>query len=578
MRVTFLGAAGCVTGSRFLVESRDARVLVDCGLFQGYKVLRERNWRPLPFDPSSLDAVLLTHAHVDHSGYLPAAVRDGFRGPILTTAATRDLCGILLPDSARIHEEDARNANRHGFSKHDPALPLYTVEDAERVSGLYQAVERTESVVVGPLTVRFSDAGHILGASSVAVDDGETRVLFSGDLGREKDLLMRPPSAPQDADWVILESTYGDRVHPHVDPLEAVGDPLRRCIERGGVALIPSFAVGRTQALLYALYQLFESGRLPRVPVHVDSPMARDVTALFREHLDEHVLPAELCHQVCSYASFARSVEDSKGLDRPGPSRIIVSASGMLTGGRVLHHLKVFAPNEENLILLPGFQAPGTRGAAIADGAEEVKVHGGSLPVRAEVVQLSILSAHADQDELVAWLGRVPRSPKGVLLVHGEPAALDALRKRAAADLGLDVRAGGSRRSRGADRSLTHPNDAARGLSCSDVPLDSGLRIRAGVSAHRPSLDAASRGRPRSSARCEASIPLWTDPFSPARDWPRGSRRARGSGTRRLLGRLPSRRVRPPAARRARWNRLGRQRRVCRSHVWKRAARGRVER
>ncbi len=440
MRVTFLGAAGCVTGSRFLVESGESRVLVDCGLFQGYKVLRERNWRPFPVDPGGIDAVLLTHAHVDHSGYLPALVRDGFRGPVVTTAATRDLCGILLPDSARIQEEDARRANKHGYSKHEPARPLYTVQDAEQVAGRFQVIERNKDLRLGALSVQFRDAGHILGASSIAIDDGETKLLFSGDLGRQKDLLMRPPAVPCEADWVIMEATYGDRTHPHVDPLEAIAEPLLRCFERGGVALVPSFAVGRTQAILYALYQLFEEKRIPRVPVHVDSPMAREVTGLFREHVDEHVLPAGLCHDVCSYASFARSVEESKGLDRPGKSRIIVSASGMLTGGRVLHHLKVFGPNEDNLILLPGFQAPGTRGAAVAEGADEVKVHGGFVPVRAEVVQLSILSAHADQDELVGWLGQCPRPPKGVLLVHGEPAALDTLRKRVADQVGFSAR------------------------------------------------------------------------------------------------------------------------------------------
>ena len=440
MRLTFLGAAGCVTGSRFLVESGGTRVLVDCGLFQGYKVLRERNWRGLPFDPASLDAVLLTHAHIDHSGYLPALVRDGFAGPIFATAATRDLCGILLPDSARIQEEDARRANEKGFSKHSPALPLYTSEDADRVAGRFQAVDWAEAVAIGGLTARFSDAGHILGASSIAVDDGTTKVLFSGDLGREHDFLMRPPAPPEAADRVIMESTYGDRLHPDVDPLEAVAEPLRRCIERGGAALVPAFAVGRTQALLFALHQLFDSKRLPRVPVHVDSPMAREVTALFREHLDEHVLPAELCHDVCSLASFPRSVEESKALDRKGSARIIVSASGMLTGGRVLHHLKALAPDAQNLILLPGFQAPGTRGAAVAAGADEVKVHGGYVPVRAEVVQLSILSAHADQAELLAWLGRAARPPAGVLLVHGEAEALDAMRRRIAEQLGLPVR------------------------------------------------------------------------------------------------------------------------------------------
>ena len=440
MRLTFLGGAGCVTGSRFLIESGGIRLLVDCGLFQGYKVLRERNWRKLPFDPASLDAVLLTHAHIDHSGYLPALVRDGFRGRIYSTAATRDLAGILLPDSARIQEEDARFANRHGFSKHAPALPLYTEEDAERVAGRFHVVERDGEVDIGGVTARFTEAGHILGAASVTVDDGSTTAVFSGDLGRDDDLLMQPPAAPPPADWIVMESTYGDRLHGDVDAHEAVAAPLRRCIDRGGVALVPSFAVGRTQALLYVLYQLFESGRLPRVPVHVDSPMAREVTALYREHLDEHVLPAELCHRVCTLATFARSVEESKALDRQGSPRIIISASGMLTGGRVLHHLKVFAPQEENLILLPGFQAPGTRGAAIADGVEEVKVHGKYVPVRAEVVQLSILSAHADQAGLLGWLGRAAEPPRGVFLVHGEPAALDTLRRRVAEELHLEAR------------------------------------------------------------------------------------------------------------------------------------------
>lgn len=440
MKVTFLGAAGCVTGSRFLVEAGGKRVLVECGLFQGYKVLRERNWHRLPFDPASLDAVFLTHAHVDHSGYLPALVRDGFGGRIYATAATKDLCEILLLDSAHLHEEDAKYRNKHGTTKHTPALPLYTVEDAEQVPAHFSVVQRGEELDLGGLTAQFSDAGHILGASSLTLGDGMTKVLFSGDLGREHDLMMRPPAAPSPADWIVMESTYGDRLQPHIDPLEAVAEPLRRCIERGGVALVPAFAVGRTQALLFALHQLFESGRLPRVPVHVDSPMASKVTTLYQKHSVEHVLSDELCERVCTLAAFARSVEDSKGLDHPGPSRIIISAAGMLTGGRVLHHLKVFGPDSKNLILLPGFQAPGTRGAAIAEGAMEVKLHGGYVPIRAEVVQLSILSAHADQAELLAWLGRAPAKPRGVILVHGEPAALDTLRQRVAEDLRFPVR------------------------------------------------------------------------------------------------------------------------------------------
>lgn len=440
MRLTFHGAAGCVTGSRFLVQSGETRLLVDCGLFQGYKVLRERNWHPLPFDPASLDAVVLTHAHVDHSGYLPALVRDGFTGPVIATKATRDLCNILLPDSGHIHEEDARFANEHGFSKHEPALPLYTVEDAERVASHFRVVDRHTEFEVGALRLRYTDAGHILGASSLTVDDGTTRVLFSGDLGREDDLLMRAPEPPPEADWVVLESTYGDRIQPQLDVLEVIADPLRRCIERGGVALVPAFAVGRTQALLLALHLLFDSGRLPRVPVHVDSPMAREVTGLYEEHADEHRLDAGACRGALSLGTFARTREESKALGRGQGSRIVISASGMLTGGRVLHHLKVFGPHPDNLLLLPGFQAPGTRGADIVAGAKQVKVHGSYLPIRAEVVQLSILSAHADQEELVNWVGRVPRPPRGVFLVHGEPASLEALRRRVSEEHGFSVR------------------------------------------------------------------------------------------------------------------------------------------
>ncbi len=451
MEVTFCGAAGTVTGSRFLVESGGRRILVDCGLFQGYKVLRERNWSPLPFDPASLDAVVLTHAHVDHSGYLPALVRDGFRGKIYTTQGTRDLCEILLPDSAHIHESDARHANKHGSSKHKPALPLYTLEDAENVSDHYRIVERSKPVSVAGMTVLFRDAGHILGASSILIQDGSTRVLFSGDLGRESDVLMRAPEPPPEADWVIMESTYGDRRQEVVDPYGAIAEPLRACIERGGVALVPAFAVGRTQALLFVIHQLFESGRLPRVPVHVDSPMADKVSEIYAKSTDEYRLSPEAVREASQIASFARSVEESKKIDAPGPPRIIISAAGMLSGGRVLHHLKVLGPDPNNLILLPGFQAPGTRGAALAGGETELKVHGKYLKVRAQVSQTSILSAHADQGELLGWLRRIPKKPRGVILVHGEPAALDALRIRIGEDLDMAARVADS----GATLSLT---------------------------------------------------------------------------------------------------------------------------
>lgn len=440
MKVTFCGAAGTVTGSRFLVESGGRRVLVDCGLFQGYKVLRERNWTPLPFDPASVDAVVLTHAHVDHSGYLPVLVRDGFKGLIYTTRGTRDLCDVLLLDSAHIHESDARNANKHKTSKHEPALPLYTVEDAEQVSDHYHVVERGVPVEVAGMTVSFTDAGHILGASSALIQDGATRLLFSGDLGRENDVLMRAPEPPPEADWVIMESTYGDRRQEVVDPYEAIAEPLLRVLKRGGVALVPAFAVGRTQALLYVIHRLFETGQLPRVPVHVDSPMADRVSQIYASSTDDYRLSPDEVQVANSIASFARSVDESKGLDSPGAPRIIISAAGMLSGGRVLHHLKVFGPDPRNLILLPGFQAPGTRGAALVAGETELKVHGKYLKVNAEVFQTPILSAHADQGELLGWLGRIPKKPRGVILVHGEPEALDTLRKRIGEDLAMSVR------------------------------------------------------------------------------------------------------------------------------------------
>lgn len=440
MRLTFHGAAGCVTGSRFLLEGAAARVLVDCGLFQGFKVLRERNWARTPFDPASLDAVVLTHAHVDHSGFLPALVRDGFRGDVITTHATRDLCAILLPDSGRIQEEDARRANAEGYSKHRPALPLYTEQDAHAALERFRCVGLGEAIDAGGLTARFRDAGHILGAASVELEGEGTRVLFSGDLGRDDDLLMTAPAPPGSPDWVVLESTYGDRLHGDADPLRAIADPIRRALERGGVVLVPAFAVGRTQAMLYALHELFERGELPRVPVHVDSPMAGSVTELYRAHLAEHRLDADSCAAVCDVASYARTVDESKAIDRASGPRIVVSASGMLTGGRVLHHLRVFGPHPRNLILVPGFAAPGTRAADLAAGAERVKVHGRWLDVRAEVVQLSNLSAHADQAGLLAWLGRCERPPRGVFLVHGEPAALEALRVRVRDDLRLPVR------------------------------------------------------------------------------------------------------------------------------------------
>jgi metallo-beta-lactamase family protein len=440
VRVTFLGATGTVTGSKFLVEAAGTRVLVDCGIYQGIKKLRMRNWQRPPVDPGGLDAVLLTHAHIDHSGYLPALVRDGFQGPIHCTPPTRALCKILLPDSGRIHEEDARYANRKRFSRHDPALALYTEEDALASLGSFEPVELGAPLRVGALAVRFQPAGHILGAASVLVEAEGQTLLFSGDLGPADHLLMDAPAPPGHPRWIVMESTYGNRLHANEDPVEAIAGILRRTAGRGGVLLIPSFAVGRAQTLLYILHEIREKGLAPDVPVYVNSPMATDVTSLYKSYPAYHRLSPERCATIFGVAHYVRSVDESKELNaRRGPL-VILSASGMATGGRVLHHLRALAPDERNTILLPGYQAPGTRGADLAAGAPAITIHGQVVPVRAEVVQLGILSAHADQRDLVGWLGAADREPEGVFLVHGEPAAADGLRRVVRERLGYEPR------------------------------------------------------------------------------------------------------------------------------------------
>jgi metallo-beta-lactamase family protein len=429
MKVTFLGGAGTVTGSKYLVESGRTRVLVDCGLFQGLKSLRLRNWRPLPVDPRSIDAVVLTHAHIDHSGYLPVLVRDGFRGPIYCTGPTAELCNILLPDSGHLQEEDARYANKKKFSKHRPARPLYTEKDAKRVGKRLTPIEYGDHETIGPFRVRLVSAGHILGAASAYVGDGGGTALFSGDLGRPHDFLMQPPTTPEKPDWIFMESTYGSRSHADHDPLAELGDIVSRTIARRGVVVIPSFAVGRAQTILYCLYRLFEEGTVKRVPVYLNSPMATDVTDLYRRHTEFHRLSHEQCATVCRTAHLVGTAEESKRLNLKRGPMVIISASGMLTGGRVLHHLRAFAPSARNTILLPGYQAPGTRGAALVEGAKQIKIHGNYVPVKAEVVQIDGFSAHADQGELLDWLGAAKRKPRQVYLVHGDPSAADRLRQ-----------------------------------------------------------------------------------------------------------------------------------------------------
>ncbi len=437
MQVTFLGATETVTGSRFLVEAHGRRVLVDCGLFQGIKRLRELNWRPFPVEPSSIDAVVLTHAHIDHSGYLPALVRDGFHGDIWCTPATAALTRILLLDSAHLHEEDARTANLRQSSRHKPALPLYTVADAEGCLGQLRPVAPQEDFAPArDLTALLTPVGHILGAASVRIDDGERSVSFTGDVGRPNDPLMFPPEPLPAADLIVTESTYGDRRHPAEDPADELCGVVAHTLARGGTLLVPVFAVGRAQEILFLLSELRREGRIPEVPTYLNSPMAVETTELFFALAGQHRLDAAQCEQMRMGVRFVRSVEESMQLStRRGPM-IILAASGMATGGRVLHHLEELAPNHRNTILFTGYQAAGTRGEAMVNGAHHVKIFGQMVPVRAHVTRLDSLSAHADGDELVDWLGQTTRPPSRVSVVHGEATAADRFRHRLQHELG----------------------------------------------------------------------------------------------------------------------------------------------
>lgn len=436
--ITFLGGASTVTGSKYLVRHGSKCLLVDCGLFQGYKQLRLRNWTPLPVAPDQIHAVILTHAHLDHSGYLPLLAKEGFAGHVYASRGTRELCRILLPDSGHIQEEDAAFANRHAFSHHKPALPLYTRQDALDALPLLKAIEMNKVFTPIPgWKASLSSAGHILGASSLLLEVAGRRILFSGDLGRTDDLIMSPPDAAPAADTVLIESTYGDRLHPKENVLGELAPALQRLAKRGGVAVVPVFAVGRAQALLHAIQLLKQQGDIPRsLPVFLDSPMAVHTTHLFENFPGEHRLSRQDTHALTHCATMVSSTDESRALaSRHGPM-VILSASGMATGGRVLHHLAHYAANHRNMIILTGYQAPGTRGATLASGAKSVRIHGRDVEVNAEIVQLESASAHADANQLLAWLRTLPQAPDQVYVVHGEPGPADVLRCRIKHELG----------------------------------------------------------------------------------------------------------------------------------------------
>lgn len=439
----FLGAAGTVTGSRYLVEAGGERLLVDCGLFQGEKELRLRNWSPLPVPAAGIHALALTHAHLDHTGYIPRFIKEGFRGPIFATSATIDLCGLLLPDSGHLQEEDAAYQNKQGISKHKPALPLYTYNEALAALDSFHAVDESKPFVISDhFSIRYFPDGHILGARSILLEirenGGVRRVFFSGDVGREHQLLIRPPSVPEiDGDYVMLcESTYGDRLHPDDDYHERLKNIVESTAACGGSVIIPAFAVGRTQELLYIFRELVESGRLKPIPIHVDSPMAIDCTDLYRKHREDHNLEMDKLEEqgirpfTARAVHFDRAVADSKALNAIHTPIVIISASGMATGGRVMHHLKRCLPDSRNTVLFEGFQAPGTLGHALQSGAKLVRIHKEEVPVLAHIESMENLSGHADYGEILRWLGRFPRPPQKVWLVHGEPSGAESLRDK----------------------------------------------------------------------------------------------------------------------------------------------------
>lgn len=441
MKLKFLGATETVTGSKYWLQDGGRSFLVDCGLFQGRKELRLRNWEGPPVDPREVQCVLLTHAHLDHSGYLPLFVKKGFKGPIYATRATADLCGILLRDAGRIQEEDARRANKYGYTKHKPALPLYTEEDAIDSLKLLKTIELGTEYPLGEgVSFHASRAGHILGSAilTIRLENGESLV-FSGDLGRPHHPIIKPPATIQQADYLVLESTYGERLHPREEVEEKLGQIVRQTVSRGGTLLIPSFAVGRTQMVLYYLYRLLDRGEIPPVPIYLDSPMAQDATDILKRYRKELRIPPELCSEVCHLAHYIQTVEESKWLHSQKVPQIILSASGMLEGGRVLHHVKHYAPNHLNTILFVGFQAPMTRGDRIIGGAREVKIHGQMVPIRAQIEEIEGLSSHADYEEMLEWLKRFRERPKMVFLTHGEKAAAEHLKEVIEKELGWNV-------------------------------------------------------------------------------------------------------------------------------------------
>jgi len=445
--IQFLGAAGTVSGSKFLVDTGETRFFVDCGMFQGPKRFRLLNWEKSPVALDSVNHVLLTHAHLDHSGMLPALVRDGFKGHIWTTPVTTELCEISLLDAAHLQEEDARFANKMSFSKHKPALPLFTTADAEMAIERLKAVEYEKPTAISEDTsVRFLDAGHILGSAIVEVSgrgQAPMRIVFSGDLGRYDSLILRDPASVEEADYLLVESTYGNRIHPPKEPIDDLASIINETARRGGMTVIPAFAVGRTQTLLYLLRDMKEKNAIPDLPIFVDSPMARRVTNVFCRHIDDFDEEAKAvfhktgkCPILSDNMEFVHTKDESQKINDIRYPAIIVSASGMATGGRVLHHLKYRLPDPRNAVIFVGYQAVGTRGQLLRDGARSIKIHGEQVPVRAQIRNIEAFSGHADYVEILRWLGKFRKPPRMTFVVHGEEESSRALAAEIEKNLG----------------------------------------------------------------------------------------------------------------------------------------------
>jgi len=437
LKITFLGATSTVTGSKYLIEENGKKILIDCGLFQGLKELRLRNWAKFPIDPKEIHAIILTHAHIDHSGFIPRLIKEGFNGRIICTPGTFDLCKILLPDCGHLQQEEATYAKKKGYSKHKDPLPLFSAEDAERSLKYFETLNyEKEMEIFKGLSFKFINAGHILGAAQVILSNGSKKIGFTGDLGRPNDPIMYPPEVPKGCDYLVMESTYGDRLHIKDDPFKMFREIILKTYKRGGVIIIPAFAVGRTQLVLYYLDQLFRSGEIPSIPVFLNSPMAQDATKIFCRHHKINRLDSAQCQQIFNVAKFVNNMEESIALNNLKQPAILIAGSGMATGGRVIHHLKEYAPNPQNTILFTGYQSAGTRGDTILKGNKEVKIHGQFVPINAEVALIENLSAHPDQGELIDWAKSIKTKPLKVFITHRETVKAEGLKDKLEKDLG----------------------------------------------------------------------------------------------------------------------------------------------